>query len=365
MYFAAKLRLLVVAPWVLTLALFAGTLAAADTPRISGPVTHDNLSIYFIHGASRPGPVPLTLQEAMAQGVVQLHETGNVNLLEIENSGKDGVFVQAGDIVKGGQQDRTLMVSLLLPPRSGRVQIASFCVEQGRWAARGKEDVKKFATSAAALPSREMKLAMQSPEVETASIPGINVRPDRRQDRTRQISLRPMNETASRQTKVWDGVRKAQQKLGRNLGASVEAQASATSLQLALESEKLKTERGKYVATLAAAGEAGADIVGYVFAVNGKINSADVYPSNGLFRKMWRKQLDAAATEAIGERADAPQPTPSVEQVQAFLEAAEAGTQKDRALAAGARVATRDSKAALYMEAAAAGGFVHRNYLSK
>ena len=63
------------------------------------------------------------------------------------------MFVQSGDIVKGGKQDRVLTVSLVLPPRSGRIAIAAFCVEQGRWSARGKEDVKTFAGVATAMPS--------------------------------------------------------------------------------------------------------------------------------------------------------------------------------------------------------------------
>ena len=96
---------------------FAG-LGGAQTPesiRVSGPVVHENLAVYFIHGRSAPGKVPLTLEEAMAKGVVKVRETGNVNQLEIENLGKEEVFVQSGDIVKGGKQDRTLMVSLVLP----------------------------------------------------------------------------------------------------------------------------------------------------------------------------------------------------------------------------------------------------------
>jgi len=44
-----------------------------------------------------------------------MHETGNVNTLQIENLGDQLIFVQAGDIVKGGRQDRTVAVSLLLP----------------------------------------------------------------------------------------------------------------------------------------------------------------------------------------------------------------------------------------------------------
>src|SRR5438105_9473050 len=141
-------------------------LAAAQAPetnRITGPLTHENLAVYFVHGPSAPGKVPLTLDEALAKRVVQVRETGNVNQLEIENLGNDEVFIQAGDIVKGGQQDRSLMVSLLLPPKSGRVPIASFCVEQGRWSVRGREDVKNFSTSTASVPSREMKLAMKAP----------------------------------------------------------------------------------------------------------------------------------------------------------------------------------------------------------
>jgi len=97
---------------------------------------HENLAIFFIHGKSAPGKVPLTLEEAMARRQVQVRETGNVNQLEIENLGNEEVFIQSGDIVKGGQQDRTLMVSLELPPKSVRVPIAASCGEQGRWSPR-------------------------------------------------------------------------------------------------------------------------------------------------------------------------------------------------------------------------------------
>src|SRR5207302_248266 len=119
--------------------------------------------IYLIHGKSAAGPVPLTLEEALAKRAVRVHETGNVNQLQIENLGDDEVFVQSGDIVKGGQQDRALTVSLVLPPRSGRIPIASFCVEQSRWSARGREDVRTFSTASTAVPSREVKIAMKAP----------------------------------------------------------------------------------------------------------------------------------------------------------------------------------------------------------
>src|SRR5690349_11274536 len=118
---------------LLPFSLVAHAAADGDAYRISGPDSHDNLAVFFIHGKSATGAAPLTLQEALAAGKAKVYETGNVNELAIENLGDQEVFVQAGDIVKGGQQDRVLMVSLILPVRSGRLPIGSFCVEQGRW----------------------------------------------------------------------------------------------------------------------------------------------------------------------------------------------------------------------------------------
>ena len=115
----------------------AGGSAFADADRkVSGRHVRENLVIYFIHGNSADGPVPLTLSEALAKGRVQVIETGRVNELQIENTGDEEVFVQVGDIVKGGKQDRVLTVGLVLPPKSGMIPIASFCVEQGRGRAR-------------------------------------------------------------------------------------------------------------------------------------------------------------------------------------------------------------------------------------
>ena len=92
-----------------------GPAYADQNLRVTGPFAHENLAVYFVHGASAGGPVPLTLQEALAKGSVQVIETGRVNELQIENTGGEQVFVQAGDIVKGGKQDRVLTVSFLLP----------------------------------------------------------------------------------------------------------------------------------------------------------------------------------------------------------------------------------------------------------
>lgn len=334
---------------LLTSALLAAGIAGAtpnsEPVRLTGPLSHDNLAVYFVHGASKAGPVPLTLQEALAQGAVQVSETGNVNTLAIENLGDQAVFVQAGDVVKGGRQDRTLTVSLVLPPKSGRIPIASFCVEHGRWSARNAEDPTKFSASAAAVPSREMKLAMQAPMPVAAGYGGAN--------------------TGVRQQKVWDGVKLAQERLAAATGADVRSPQSASSLQLALENEKLAALRKAYVAALQAAGAKGDDIVGYVFAVNGKLNSAEIYQSNGLFRKMWPKLLDASATEAISHRNDAKAAAPPLKKVSAFLDAPVAAKPVEVPLKFGVRRITRENNNELLFETALADGWVHRSYLAK
>src|SRR5262249_39815878 len=76
--------------------------------KLSGPYTHQNLTVFLVHGKDQiPDKDFLTLQEALEQKKAVVHETGEVSALTIENlSERDVLFVQAGDIVKGGQQDR-------------------------------------------------------------------------------------------------------------------------------------------------------------------------------------------------------------------------------------------------------------------
>ena len=316
--------------------------ARADEYRVSGPVVHENLAIYLVHGKSAAGAVPLTLDEALRKGAVKVHETGNVSELQIENLGTDEVFIQAGDIVKGGKQDRVLSVSLMLPPKSGQLPIASFCVEQGRWSARGKEDVKTFATAAASVPSREAKLAIRAPAA-AGAVP------------------------ASPQQQVWARVRKMQDGLSSNLGAPVKAAASQSSLQLSLENEKLKDAQDAYLKVLLQEGEKADDVVGYVFAIDGKLNSAEVYPSNGLFRKMWPKLLKASVTEAIGQKnSAAADPVPTSAAALAFLDQAAKGASSETPLPASVRLETRQAENAFYFETRRAdGAVVHRSYLAK
>lgn len=352
-------------------ALRVGAAAADTAPQISAPVVHENIAVYFVHGTSAPGPVPATLQEALAKGTVEVFETGNVRELEIENKGDEPVFVQFGDLVKGGQQDRVLTVSLVLPPKSGRVPIGSYCVEQGRWAARGGEDSKKFSTSAMMMPSREAKVAMAKPAARPANTVGGAMLVDRQRTANQRAhpsvaQRRSDGGAGNSQGEVWRSVSEVQSKLAARLAAPVASEKSRTSLQLSLENEKLQEAVRAYVQVLEPAGLKSDDVVGVAIAINGRISSADVYPSNGLFRKMWPKLVHAVVTEALASNARNPDPAPASDAVGAFLAEAERGKQSELALGSHAKLETRDADKALRMEARSpAGAFIHRNYLAK
>jgi hypothetical protein len=321
--------------------------AEADSPdgyRVSEPVVHGNLAIYFVHGTSRPGRVPLTLQEALKRRVIEVRETGNVNTLEIENNGDEEIFIQGGEIVKGGKQDRVLSMSMVVPPRSGAIPIGAFCVEHGRWSPRGAEEARRFSSAAASLPSRRAKLDLADSTAGSGAV-------------------------GTAQQRIWDGVAKIQDKLSSNLGASVKEPQSQSSLQLSLENGRLVREQDDYIAALEPRGLSDNDIVGYVFAINGKVNSADIYPSNGLFKKLWPKLLRASVTEAIGEKSAAAEPAPQRADVAAFITSLNGRRTEEKNAGKAATIRKRESEAALFTEtrpaAAPASGWVHRNYLAR
>src|SRR2546421_6281894 len=132
----------------------------ADAYRVTGPYTYQNLAVFLIHGPDRlPGQNILTLSEALQQRKVIVYETREVNTLAIENVSNEEVFVQSGDIVKGGQQDRMLGVDMIVPPRSGRIPVDAFCVEHGRWTKRGAESSGRFDSSTERAATKDLKVA--------------------------------------------------------------------------------------------------------------------------------------------------------------------------------------------------------------
>jgi hypothetical protein len=299
---------------------------------VAAPVTHANLSVFFIHGpAAAAEPKVITLQDALNQGLATVHDQG---MLSVDNRSNLPLFIQGGDIVKGGNQDRVLPYDYLIPAGALRSPVAAFCVEAGRSRPRGNELSSAFEVSSAQLPTKALKLAA--------------------------LYRRSQQD-------VWSGVSQTQSNLGRNLGASVKAQLSQTSLQLTLEHPRVQEATAAYLEKLAALPDKG-NVIGYVIAINGQIHSADVYASSDLFRQLWPKLIHAGAIEALAERQSpgdiAP---PSAETVQAFLQEAEQGQAYRQTAANQVQIRQESSRALLFETCDAGRGnqMVHRCYLAK
>ena len=236
---------------------------------VAGPFRHENLEIFILRG-----PEIIThrrfipLHEAMQAQTVTVHETGSVGQLEVENHGEEDLYIQAGDVVKGGRQDRTLGVDLVVRSGGGRIPIPSFCVEAQRWHRRRNESDKVFSASDTTLASKALRLSAK---------------------------------LSRDQGEVWDSVAHFQKTMSDNLATKMQAAESPSSYQLSMEQDALKDRKRDYASALEPVLSDFPDAVGFAFAIHGKLNSADAYGSHDLFRRLWTRALDAAITEAIME----------------------------------------------------------------
>jgi hypothetical protein len=441
--------------------------SAADRPervqvgdyQLSGPYTHENLTIYLIHGKTKlTGKTPLTLQEALDQQKVVIRETGRVNELAIENvSSEAEVYVQSGDVIKGGRQDRMLASDLLLPPKSGKIPVATYCVEQGRWQQRGSEAKHHFSGSSVQLASKGLRLAggqfgqfgqlggmqfggggLQFGQFgggQIGQFGGLNFggglqfgggmqfggmqfgggglqfgggqfgplcqavgssRPPYEVMRVVVLSTLPAVPLAgpshpvclpcavldelvraglvsspgiaapAGQGVVWEEVEALQRKLRAAVGASVRAKESESSLQLTLEDKRVQEAAEKYTRKLSAIVDDDEDAIGFLFAVNGKVDGGEVYASKDLFKKLWPKLLRAAAVEALAEwsKDEKYEPTP-VDPIKACLLDSEKGDAQEKEVANRFKVLMRETDKYLLFEARDGDRWIHRSYLTK
>jgi len=310
--------------------------AASSDYRFSGPYTHGNLTVFLVHGKDLTTKTFLTLQEALAQKKVRVYETKDVNELAIKNFSNQDIYVQAGDIVRGGEQDRMISVDFIVPPKSGRMPIAAFCVESGRWSKRGNEEAGTFSSSENSVALKDLKLAAK-------------------RDNSQQA--------------VWKNVSLAQEKLTRNVDPAVISGLSASSFELTVDTPKVKETTAAYIEALSGIVQSKSDVIGYVFAINGHVNSADVYASRALFLKLWPKLLKASSVEAVAELNKDIELKPIVsETVETFMAESIKPSASEKEVTRRVKVVTREDDNNIFFETqdrSQKDGWVHRNYIKK
>jgi hypothetical protein len=234
--------------------------------RVTGPYTCENMSVFLIHADEQDPRQFITLAEGLKQGVVKVTEKDQeqVNELQIENTGDDYLFLQEGDRVQGGKQDRTIFTSFVVAPHSGKMPLPAFCVEQSRWTpgAQGRQ----FAN-----PSN---LALAPKQVRCAA----KVQKD--------------------QGQVWAEVQ------GQKAVAEMNAYAGNTnsSLNETLDAPKVKALSERFAAALGKALEGKSDAVGVVLVINGKIEEVDCFPNHQLLSLQYPRLVQSYALQASLEQ---------------------------------------------------------------
>ncbi|MCB9246471.1 MAG: hypothetical protein H6606_08575 [Flavobacteriales bacterium] len=242
---------------------------------IHPPVTYHNLQIFPISlQAQLDNREYVTLADALEKEWVVLRETGNVSELQLDNLSKHYIFIQSGDIVKGGRQDRTMQFDVIVPPLEKDIPIASFCVEAGRWSGREDESPAAFSISEKGLSSKSMKLYAKK---------------------------------EGDQGKVWRSVAKNQEKLTYNVSdyfdtsIVVNGNISSSSLQLTLENKALDSLRKIYAASFEKL-IGNTEYQGLAYAINGRVFGIELYNNSGLYRDLSAKCIESFIIEAVSLR---------------------------------------------------------------
>ena len=147
-----RIGLVLVASLALIL-VHASTAAAQDKPdprfKVGAPIVYANLTVAPLYSASADQPLDdeeyLTLVEATKAKAIEVTELeGNtsdaqVRAVHVTNNSDKAIFLMAGEVILGGKQDRIISNTTVIEPGTKQLEVAVFCVEQGRWDGRTAE----------------------------------------------------------------------------------------------------------------------------------------------------------------------------------------------------------------------------------
>lgn len=227
-----------------------------------------------------------SLQEAMdneALKITEISESGTVNTLYATNESNDSIYLMAGQVIKGGKQDRTLAQDVILAPGE-KINVAAFCVEKGRWA--GDEE------SAVMLE----ELAVEDPV-------NLNAPAYRGSSKTYAFDIAPSANTMANQSvrkaitkdknqrAVWDEV--------GDVTAKNNADTETGTFNALENSESFQKNRNGYIKKLGKLFDNDPSVIGVVAISGDKVIGCDLFATHEMFNKAYDDLLNAYVTEAI------------------------------------------------------------------
>ena len=259
--------------------------------RVSGPYAHEDLTVFLLHGEDQDDRDYLTLDQGLDRKLVAIgeKESEQVGELQIENKSDRYLFLQEGDRLQGGQQDRIIVTSLVVPPRSGKLTVPTFCIEQSRWQ-----------TGAGGASFRNVRNTILAPQSVRAA---AKVTPDR-----------------GGQSAVWERVAQQKDQASRVLGVKK----TNSSLNEALDAPQVKKVCDACGKVLNGLVDKHADTIGVAVAVNGKMEEVDVYPNHRLFARLYPRLVQSYAVQvALDKKDETRRPGLTAREVEKFMSAGE------------------------------------------
>jgi len=265
-------------------------------------------------------------ESAQQSGAQQLAAGNSVNELLVINRSDRPLYLMPGEVIIGGDQDRTIAEELVIAPGGKPTAIDVFCVEHGRWGGRTQSEyaqvvaqaaadgqtnalaVERRAASGSENDSQSLSLVVSASQIAEQANSGKFVGSVGSLNKPVRLAV----QADGVQGKVWDEV------ANQNLKGAVRA---STGTFAANYSEAEATERfTPFLTQLQEPVVATPNVVGVIVAVNGEIESLDVFESTPLFKKLWPKLLKSYALDAsLAEPVKVDARTATVEDAHRFM----------------------------------------------
>lgn len=251
--------------------------------KVGEPQTFRNMKVYPIHVANGHARSYQTLDEAMADNIVQVQEIsegGSVPTLAVHNTGRLPVLLVIGEELIGAKQNRVLNTTLLVPAET-QMQIPVSCVERGRWSYRSE----KFSSSDT---SSHMTLRMHQTDSVTRN-------------------LRARADYDANQGEVWAEV---ERKISSHDTIS---STRALSDVYARTDEQVKDYLEAFNAP---------ESQGMLVAINDVVVGGDIFDHHETLQKLWPKLVRSYSLDALERSTEAESKTHDPFEPAAFLDAA-------------------------------------------
>ncbi|OGV64482.1 MAG: hypothetical protein A3K19_21375 [Lentisphaerae bacterium RIFOXYB12_FULL_65_16] len=224
-----------------------------DAVRVEAPYTHGQLTVFPLSLRNPERHDIRTLDEALRNDWVRIYEKPSAAVPELigRNESPHYIFLMAGEILQGGRQNRLVRHDLLLPPRSGDVDIPVYCVEKGRW--EGKDPIFDRG-------------------------PGLA-----------DHELRMKAAGGASQDAIWSEVRSRSEQFG--------VKSATEDYQSVFQAPAVRRELSGLVAPFRKLCRP--EYVGAVIVADNRIVGCDLFSSSILFRKLWMRICESYAMDVI------------------------------------------------------------------